>query len=141
MDTGDVRRRLQQARRQAKEQAAARRERTAAATEVWDTFARRVATPLVRQLGDALRAEGQGVTIATPADAVRLGLGQGGDFVELALDTSGATPQVVGRTHRAHGGETRADERPVRAGAGPADLSEDELLEFLLKALGPWLER
>ena len=141
MDTGEVRRRLQHARRQAKERAADRRTRVAGAEDAWHPFARRVAGPLLRQLSDALRAEGYGVTLATPAGAVRLGLGHGSDFVEVALDTSGALPQVVGRTSRARGSETLTDERPVRAGAGPDAITEDELLTFLLEALAPWLER
>jgi hypothetical protein len=141
MDTGEVRRRLQQARRQARERAAGRRDRTAAAGEAWNTFARSVAGPLVRQLGDALRAENVTITLATPPDAVRLGLGHGSDFVEVALDTSGEAPLVIGRSSRSHGAETLTDERPVRAGAGPEAITEEELLDFLLDALGPWLER
>jgi hypothetical protein len=141
MDTGEVRRQLQHARRQAQERAAGRRERAAAASDAWNTSARRVAEPLVRQLGDALRADAYLVTPATPAGAVRLGLGHGGDFVEVALDTSGDAPLVVGRTGRARGSETLIDERPVRAGAGPEAVTEEELLAFLLEALAPWLER
>jgi hypothetical protein len=33
------------------------------------------------------------------------------------------------------------EERPVKPGAAPDAITEDDVLEFLLGALEPWLER
>jgi hypothetical protein len=33
------------------------------------------------------------------------------------------------------------EERPIKAGAAPQDLSDTDVLAFLVGALEPWLER
>ena len=38
-------------------------------------------------------------------------------------------------------GPTIDEERPVKAGASPSELTEDDVLEFLVRAVEPWLER
>jgi len=48
---------------------------------------------------------------------------------------------VTGRVRRTRGSRTIDEERPVKPGAGPDAVSEEDLLEFLLGALEPWLER
>jgi len=48
---------------------------------------------------------------------------------------------VVGRIRQTRGSRTLEDERPIRAGAAPQDLSEADILAFLVEALEPWLER
>jgi hypothetical protein len=60
------------------------------------------------------------------------------DFIELVLDTSGDEPSVVGHTSRSRGHRVLESEQTLGA---PGELSEEEVLEFLLKALEPLLER
>ena len=142
METGDVRKSLQHAMRVARQRAESRREWVAHAETAYATFLRHVATPLARQVADALRAEGVAVTISTPKDGLRLALEHGRDnYVELAFDTGGDQPQVVARTCVARGSHTHTDERPVKPGAGPDAVTEEDLLAFLLEALAPWLAR
>jgi hypothetical protein len=59
----------------------------------------------------------------------------------LGLDTAADAPQVVGRVSLTRGSRTITDERPVRLGAAPNAISEEDVLAFLLDALQPWLER
>jgi hypothetical protein len=48
---------------------------------------------------------------------------------------------VVGRIRRTRGSRTIDEELPVGQGAGPQDVTEEDVLEFLAGALEPWLER
>jgi len=63
------------------------------------------------------------------------------DYIEFELDTTSDRPQVVGRVSLTRGSRTLTEERPLNSGAPPGALSEDDVLTFLLDALGPWLER
>jgi hypothetical protein len=47
----------------------------------------------------------------------------------------------VGRIRQTRGSRTLEDERPVKPGAAPQDLSDADVLAFLVEALEPWLER
>jgi hypothetical protein len=63
------------------------------------------------------------------------------DFIEVVLDTSGATPLVVGRTSRAWGNRTNVAEQPLNPAGAVREISEADLLEFLLKGVEPFLGR
>ena len=63
------------------------------------------------------------------------------DFLELVLDTTGATPVVTGRTSRAWGHRTVLSEQQLNPGVAIRDLTEDDVLKFLLKALEPFVEK
>jgi hypothetical protein len=47
----------------------------------------------------------------------------------------------MGRIRRTRGSRTLEDERPVKPGAAPQELTENDVLLFLVEALEPWLER
>jgi hypothetical protein len=98
--------------------------------------------PLVRQIGNALQAEGYAFTVSTPGRGVRLALDRGrDDFIELALETDGDAPTVIGRIRRTRGSRTIEEERPVKRDALPDQVTEQDLLDFFESALQPWLER
>lgn len=142
MEVSLVRNRLQRAAEAARERAQQRRQRDADAERQYQTFIHDVATPVVRMLASALKAEGFGFTVFTPSGGLRLASDRAReDFIEFALDSDGERPQVVGRISYGRGSRTLDEERPIKAGAAPDTLTEDEVLEFLLDALRPWLER
>ena len=142
MEVSQVRRRLQAAMAASRERAQLRRQRTADAESSYDSFLTQVATPLTRQLANALNAEGYAFTVSTPGRGLRLALDRGrDDFIELALETNADEPVVIGRVRRTRGSRTIEEERPVKPGASPDRVSEQDLLEFLVTALEPWLER
>ena len=60
------------------------------------------------------------------------------DFIELSLDPSAETPQVAARISRARGSRVIDAERAVGA---PADVTEEQLLDFLLRELEAFVER
>lgn len=119
-----------------------RRQRAAAAEQGYRQFLDHTATPLARQLAQVLKAESIPFTVFTPSDGLRLSSDHGrDDYIELTLDTSLDPPQVVGHVSRARGSRTLTSERPVRPGASPSELSEEDVLTFFVEALEPWLER
>ena len=126
----------------ARERAQQRRQRAANAETAYDHFLTQVATPLARQVANALQVEGYAFTVSTPGRGLRLALDRGrDDFIELALEMDGDEPLVIGRIRRTRGSRTIEEERPVKHGASPDQVSEQDLLEFFERALGPWLER
>ena len=142
MEVAQVRVRLQRAMSSARQRAQHRREQTAEAERAYEIFIRDVATPVVRQLANALKVEGHAFTASTPGPNVRLASERSrDDFIELALDTSGERPQVVGRVSHTRGSRTIDEERPLKPGASPNAITDEDVLDFLLAALEPWLER
>ena len=142
MEVSQVRKRLAAAVERTRKAAQERRRRSAEAQRAWEGFLGDVAVPVTRMLASAMKADGHLFTVATPGGGLRLVSDTGrDDYIELALDTSADPPEVIGRISYARGSRTVAEERPVKPGASPQDIDEEEVLEFLLKALEPWLER
>jgi hypothetical protein len=126
----------------AKARAQQRRENATARERDYATFLEEVAAPTTRQLAQALKAEGYPFTVSTPSGGLRLASDHGrDDYIELTLDSSGDQPVVVGRVRRARGSRTVEEERPIKPGAAPSELSDADVLAFLVTALEPWLER
>ena len=142
MEVSHVRNRLRAAIEAARQQAQRHRLQVAEAERAYATFLTEVATPVVRQLANALKAEGYSFTVFTPGSGLRLASDTTrDDFIEFALDTTADRPQVLGRTSHTRGSRTLDEERPIKPGAPPDTLTEADVLEFLLGALSPWLER
>ena len=142
MEISHVRNQLKQAIGQARERAQQRRQRTGDAERAYETFLEEVATPVTKQVANALKSEGYAFTVFTPGGGLRLAADRGrDDYVELALDTSGARPQVMARISQTRGSRTMDDERPVKRDAPPEEITETDMLEFWLDVLEPWLER
>jgi len=142
VEVSEVRRQLMHAIDRAKARAQQRRQHAADAERAYAVFLEEVATPTTRMLANALKAEGYLFTVSTPSGGLRLASDRTrDDYVEFALDGGGDTPSVVGRVRHTRGSRTIEDERPVKAGATPQDLTADDVLAFLVAALEPWLER
>jgi hypothetical protein len=139
MEISLVRKRLTETIERAKKQAAERRGRSDQAARDFELFLQKVAVPLFRQVANALKADGYGFTVFTPSGSVRLMSDRSAeDYIELTLDTGASTPTVVGQISRARGRRVIDAERPI----GPPDaLTEEQLLDFLLKELEAFVER
>ncbi len=119
-----------------------RRQRTADAELGYRKFLDQAATPVARQLCQALKAEGYPFTVFTPSGGVRLSSDHGrDDYIELSLDTASDPPQVIGRVSRVRGSRTLTTERGLKPGATPADITDEDVLAYFVEALEPWLER
>lgn len=141
MDTSVVRNRLRDTIERAKRRAAERRSYNDETARAYDAFLEQIATPLMRQIAGALKADGYAFTVFTPSGAVRLMSDRRAeDFIEIALDLAGDAPLVLGHTSRLRGRNIVEAERPIASGR-PAAITEDDVLEFLLKEIEPFVER
>ena len=142
MEVSEVRRQLRHAIDRARARAQQKRQQTSEAERAYAVFLEEIATPTTRMLANALKAEGYLFTVSTPSGGLRLASDRTrDDYVEFALDEGAGTPTVVGRVRRTRGSKTLEEERAIRAGATPQDLSDADVLAFLVEALEPWLER
>jgi hypothetical protein len=142
LEISQVRKRIQAAMTTARERAKQRRQKADEAEQAYANFLDHLAAPLARQVVNALRAEGFALTVSTPGRGLRVSLDAGrDDYIDLALNTESDQPYVVGRIRRTRGSRTIDEERPIKPGAGPDTVSEEDLLEFFARALEPWLER
>jgi hypothetical protein len=141
MDISEVRRRLRGAVEGARRDAAARHQRSDAAQRDYESFLADRATPTFRLLASALAGEGHRFKMFTPAGSVRLVSERASDdFIEIELDTTQDPPRVLGRSSRGRGRRNVTTERPLRD-AAVADLTAEDVLEFLLSEIAPLIER
>lgn len=141
METSVLRKRLTDTIDAAKRTAAARRTRADDASRAYAQFLDLVAVPLFRQVANILKASGYAFSVFTPSGSVRLMSDRNAeDYIELSLETSGEEPMVVGLSRRARGRRVIENERAI-AELSVAHLTEDHVLEYLLKELEPFVER
>jgi hypothetical protein len=141
MEVSEVRRRVSETIERARRTAADRRARADEAARDYATFLDAVAVPLVRQLANVLKAAGYPFGVFTPSGSVRLASERSSeDYIELALDSSGDEPAIVGRTRRTRGRHVIDSERPVGGGA-VRTMTEEQVLAFFLKELEPFVEK
>jgi hypothetical protein len=133
---------VQAAMNAARERSQRRRQSVADAEGQYDRFLADVAIPLARQVANVLKAEGRTFTVSTPGRGLRVEADRGrDDFIEITLNTDADPPTVVGHIRHTRGSRTVDEERPLKAGAAPDQISEEDVLEFLMHALEPWIER
>ena len=141
METSEVRKRLNLIIDHARRTAAERRTRNDEASRDFDRFLEQIAIPLFRQVAGALKASTYNFTVFTPGGSVRLMSDKSGeDFIELSLDSTGDQPVVMGHTSRARGRRVVSSEQPL-AELPVRELTDEHVLEFLLKEIAPFVER
>ena len=141
MEIAQVKRRVLETIDAAKKTAADRRARTDAAGREYEQFLEHVAVPVFRQVANVLRAESYAFTVFTPAGGVRLSADRAGeDYIELTLGASDGEPRVMGHLSRARGRRVIESEHVI-ADRLPGAITEDDVLGFVLRELGPYVER
>ena len=142
MEVSEVRRRVRAAIESARREAQERRVRSDRAALEYQDFLRDRAVPLFQTVASALVAEGYRFKVFTPADSVRLASEtSGNDFIELTLDATADPPTVLGRTSRGRGSRLVDSERPVKEDKAIADLSDEDVLGFLMEEIAGFVER
>ena len=142
MDVPEIRRRLRAAIEKARHAAAERRARTDGAARDYEAFLGQRATPMFHQIAGALNGEGLAFKVFTPAASIRLAADRSPEeFLELTLDDTSDPPAVVGRTTRGRGRRMITSERAIGGGAPIADLTEEDVLAFLLEGIVELIER
>jgi hypothetical protein len=142
MDIPEVRRQVRAAIERARREAAGRRTRSDAASRAYEEFLASRAVPMFHQVAAAMVAEGHRFKVFTPAGSVRLSAeGSPDDFIELILDPTVDPPTVLGRASIGRGRRAVTRERPVKDGTAIGDLTESDVLEFLVSEMAPFVER
>jgi hypothetical protein len=140
VEVADVRRKFRARIEHARRASAEHRVETDRAAQDYEIFLRDVATPAFRMVASVLSAEGYPFKVFTPANGLRLSSDKSReDFFELELDTESTPPQVVGRVNRSRGGRVTTLERPIRESRRVADLTQDDVVEFFLEEIEPFL--
>ena len=81
------------------------------------------------------------LSVFAPEGSVRLMSDKSSDdFIELSLDVSGDRPSLIGHSRRTRGSRIIDTETAITQGA-ISDVSEDELLGYLMKEIAPLVER
>src|ERR1017187_3160342 len=137
MDVADLRKRIKKEIDGAKQDAEVRRGAGDEEQAGYGAFLAAVVLPLIKQAVVILRAEGLGFQTFTPADSARVVSERSPeDFIEFDLDTSTTPPRVVGRVSVKRGRRgVFVDEQPLAPGRRIGEISEDDVLEFLMRAL------
>jgi hypothetical protein len=141
METAAVRKRVAEAIDRARRRAGERRSRADDAARDYAAFLENVAVPLFRQVSNVLKAAGYPFSVFTPSGGVRLMSDRSADdYIDLSLDTSGEQPMVLGHSRRRRGNRIVEHEHAVGEQT-VAHLTEEALLEYLLKEIEPFVER
>ena len=136
-----VRALLRRVKRPAEDRRENRRVQTDQATREYEVFLERIAVPLFKQVANVLRAESYSFDVFTPAGSVRLMSPRGNDnYIEVALDTKGVAPKLLGRVSRSRGGDVTQTELVLNATTDIDALTEMDLLGFVLAELEPFVE-
>jgi hypothetical protein len=142
VEVPEIRRRLRAAIEKARHIAAERRARTDGAARDYEAFLGQRATPVFHQFAAALNGEGHAFKVFTPAASIRLAADRSPEeFIELTLDDTSDPPAVVGRTTRGRGRRMITSDRPIGEATPIADLTEEDVLAFLIDEIVELLER
>lgn len=142
MEISEVKRRVSETIERARRAAADRRARSDEAAHEYSSFLDEIAVPLIRQIANVLKAAGYHYGVFTPSGSVRLmSETTSDDYIELTLDTSGDHPAVMGHSRRARGRRVIETERPLGRGGAIRNLTEEDVLAYLLKELEPFVEK
>lgn len=142
MEISEIARQLKHAIERGRRATADRRQRTDAAAVAYQTFLERIAVPLFKQVANALRAENIPFQVFTPGGGLRLASDRTAeDFIELALDVSGDRPFVLGRVSYARGSRVLSHESAIRSDREIGQLTDEDVFEFLLREIPPFIGR
>lgn len=141
METSVVRKRVSDTIEKSKRQAAERRARADEAARAYAEFLDAIAVPMFKQVANILKASGYAFSVFTPSGAVRMMSDRNNeDFIELTLDASGPQPMVLGKSSRSRGRRVIEHEQAI-AEQSVAHLTEEHVLQYLLKEIEPLVER
>ena len=118
-----------------------RRARAESEVRVGKRLLRTVVVPMFKTVAEALKVEGYAFRISTPVDSVRISVeGSGENFIEMIFDSAYDQLALRGRVSRLRGRQVLVDERIISAGSELSLLEDEQVLEFLLAELQPFVD-
>ena len=141
IENEEIRKRLKVAIEKSRRESKERRARAEGASVEGERLMRVVVAPLFRKMAHVLKAERHLFRVSTPKGAAHLvSEGPGENRIELMLDTTVAPPALQSRVVRTRGRRVLVDETVVRAGDAIASMTDEDILDFLLATLPPFVE-
>lgn len=142
LETAEVRRQLTHRLAELRKAQTQRRSAVDAARAAFDAVLEREIAPTIRQLAQALKAEGFPFSVQTPASTVRLVSDRSSDnVIDIVLELGGPQPAVVARSAFTRGRRQVEDERTLATGDAIAALDGERVLAALLDLVEPFVER
>ena len=142
IEVSEIRKRLRNTLEQGKRAASERRTRVDASARAYETFLSEVATPVFRMFAGVVKAEGYAFTVFTPGGGLRFASERSADdFIELFLDPDTDPPAVTARVNRGRGRRLMTYERPIREGASVEQLTDEDVVTFLLAEVPAFIEK
>jgi hypothetical protein len=142
LETAEVRRQLTHRLAEMKKVQAQKRAASEAARAAFDTVLEREIAPTMRQLAQALKAEGFGFSVQTPAGTARLVSDRSSDnAIDVFLELGGPEPAVMVRSAYSRGRRQLEDERALGHGEAIANLDAERVLAVLLDVIEPFVDR
>jgi hypothetical protein len=141
-EMSDVSRRVRAAIEQARLDAADRRVRLERDGAQARAFLEATATPVLRQFASVLRSEGFLFRLSTPAGAVQLvSESRHEDFINLAVDSTRDPVTILTMVSHIRGKRVDTAEQPLRPGVEIEQLTDEDVLEFLIGTIPVFVER
>ncbi len=141
-DVADVSQRLRRMIEQARQEAAERRRRAEEDAGTAERFLEAVATPVMQQVASVLRAEGFEFRLSTPPGSVRLvSERRSEDYVDLSVDTTADPVTILTEVAHVRGRRVSTVERPLAPDVPLDQLTDENVLAFLLDAFKVFVAR
>ena len=141
LENSEIRRQIRLMIAESKRGAEERRARAESEVRVGKRLLRTVVVPMFKTVAEALRIEGYAFRVSTPVDSVRISVESAGEnFIEMIFDSAHDQLALRGRVSRLRGRELVVDERIISAGLELSLLGDEQVLEFLLSELQPFVD-
>ena len=141
LENSEIRRQIRLMIAESKRGAEERRARAESEVRVGKRLLRTVVVPMFKTVAEALRIEGYAFRVSTPVDSVRISVESAGEnFIEMIFDSAHDQLALRGRVSRLRGRQLVVDERIISAGLELSLLEDEQVLEFLLSELQPFVD-
>ena len=141
LENSEIRRQIRLMIAESKRGAEERRARAESEVRVGKRLLRTVVVPMFKTVAEALRIEGYAFRVSTPVDSVRISVESAGEnFIEMIFDSAHDQLALRGRVSRLRGRQLVVDERIISAGLELSLLGDEQVLEFLLSELQPFVD-
>ena len=141
LENSEIRRQVRLMIAESKRGGEERRARAESEVRVGKRLLRTVVVPMFKTVAEALKVEGYAFRISTPVDSVRISVeGSGENFIEMIFDSAHDQLALRGRVSRLRGRQVLVDERSISAGSELSFLEDEQVLEFLLAELQPFVD-
>jgi len=141
LESSEIRRQIRLMIAESRRGAEDRRARADSEARAGERLLRTVVVPMFKTVASALKLEGHAFRVSTPVGSVRISVeGSVENFIEMTFDSAHDQLALRGRVSRLRGRQVLVDERIIGAGSELSLLGDEQVLEFLLAELQPFVD-